>query len=227
MTSSPTFSKTTTTTTKPSAIAGIAIPDSALAREATAFVRDIEPDLLYHHSLRVFVFGSLQGQRRGLAYDPEMLYVGAMFHDVGLVEGHRSEHDRFEVDGANAAREFLAERGVPSEAIRIVWDAIALHTTPGIPEHKEPEVALITAGVELDVMGIGYDDISDAQRAVVLRALPRVDFKRQIIQAFGAGLAHKPETAFGNVKADVLERTLPGYQRPNFCELILGSPFAE
>jgi hypothetical protein len=216
-----------TTSTYTSTIAGIAIPDSALAREATAFVRDIESDLLYHHSLRVFVFGSLQGLRRGLAYDPEMLYVGAMFHDVGLVEGHRSAHDRFEVDGANAAREFLAQRGVPAEAVRVVWDAIALHTTPGIPEHKEAEVALVTAGVELDVLGIGYGDITDAQRDEVLSALPRVDFKEQIIRAFGAGLAHRPETAFGNVKADVLERTLPGYRRPNFCEAILGSPFAQ
>ena len=208
-------------------IAGIAIPDSALARDATEFVRDIESDLLYHHSLRVFVFGSLQGRRLGLEYDPELLYVGAMFHDVGLVEGHRSAHDRFEVDGANAARDFLAPRGVPADTVRIVWDAIALHTTPGIPEHKEPEVALVTAGVELDVLGFGYDDLTDEEREAVLSALPRVDFKRRIIEAFGAGIAHKPQTAFGNVKADVLERTLPGYRRPNFCDAILGSPFAE
>jgi hypothetical protein len=214
-------------TLKPSTIAGIAIPDSSIARDATAFVRDIESDLLYHHSMRVFVFGSLQGRRRGLAYDPELLYVGAMFHDVGLVEGHRSADDRFEVDGANAAREFLTQRGIPAEAVRIVWDAIALHTTPGIPEHKEPEVALVTAGVELDVMGLGYDDITDAQRNEVLDVLPRVNFKNEIIRAFGAGLAHRPQTAFGNVKADVLERTLPGYRRSNFCEAILTSPFAE
>jgi hypothetical protein len=216
-----------TASTYTSTIAGIAIPDSTLARDATAFVRDIESDLLYHHSLRVFVFGSLQGQRQGSAYDPELLYVGAMFHDVGLVEGHRSKNDRFEVDGANAAADFLAERGVATDTIRIVWDAIALHTTPGIPQHKEPEVALVTAGVELDVLGIGYHDITNMQRDEVLTALPRVDFKHQIIEAFGAGIAHKPQTAFGNVKADVLERTLPGYRRPNFCEAILTSPFAQ
>jgi hypothetical protein len=216
-----------TTSTSTPTIAGIKVPDSTLANDATAFVRDIESDLLYHHSLRVFVFGSLQGQRRGLVYDPELLYVGAMFHDVGLVEGHRSEHDRFEVDGANAARDFLRQRGIAADAVRVVWDAIALHTTPGIPEHKEPEVALVTAGVELDVLGLGYHDITDTQREQVLSALPRVDFKRQIIQAFGAGIAHKPQTAFGNVKADVLERTLPGYRRPNFCEAILASPFAQ
>jgi hypothetical protein len=210
-----------------STIAGIQIPDSELARTAAELIGDVESALLYHHSLRVFVFGALQGNRRGLVYDPELLYIGALFHDLGLVDGHRSPDHRFEVDGANAARDFLHRRGVPHEAVRIVWDAIALHTTPGIPEHKEPEVALVTAGVELDVLGIGYDDLTASQRADVLGALPRVDFKRGIIEAFGAGIAHKPQTAFGNVKADVLERTLPGYRRPNFCELILAAPYAE
>ena len=208
-------------------IAGIIVPDSALADEATQLVRDIEPDLLFHHSLRVYVFGALHGERHRMRYDPELLYIGAMFHDVGLVEGHRSAYDRFEVDGANAARDFLRQHDVSPESIRVVWDAIALHTTPGIPQHKEPEVALVSAGVELDVVGIGYDDLTTAERREVLAAFPRVDFKHRIIEAFGAGLAHRPQTAFGNIKADVLERTLPGYVRPNFCEMILASKFSE
>jgi HD superfamily phosphodiesterase len=205
----------------------VAIPDSRLAREATELIRSVESDLLYHHSLRVYAFGALQGARRGLSYDAELLYIGAMFHDIGLVEGHRSPHDRFEVDGANAAREFLLGHGVSGEAVRVVWDAIALHTTPGIPEHKEPEVALVTAGVELDVLGFGYDGISAEDRAAVLDAYPRVDFEESIIQAFADGIAHKPETAFGNVKADVLAEKLPGYERPNFCALIRASPFVK
>ena len=201
----------------------ITIPDTRLAREATELIRSVESDLLYHHSLRVYAFGALQGARRGLSYDPELLFVGAMFHDIGLVEGHRSAHDRFEVDGANAAREFLAGHGVTGDALRVVWDAIALHTTPGIPEHKEPEVALVTAGVELDVLGLGYDDISAEDREAVLAAYPRIDFKESIIQAFADGMAHRPETAFGTVNADVLADKLPGYQRPNFCAIIRGS----
>jgi HD superfamily phosphodiesterase len=204
----------------------IAVPDSRLAREATELIRGIESDLLYHHSLRVYAFGALQGERQGLAYDPELLYIGAMFHDIGLVEGHRSAHDRFEVDGANAAREFLVAHGVTGDAVRVVWDAIALHTTPGIPQHKEPEVALVTAGVELDVLGLGYDDISAEDREAVLAAYPRVDFKESIIQAFADGIAHRPETAFGNVKADVMAEKLPGYERPNFCALIRASKHA-
>jgi HD superfamily phosphodiesterase len=205
----------------------VAIPDSRLAREATELIRSVESDLLYHHSLRVYAFGALQGARRGLSYDAELLYIGAMFHDIGLVEGHRSPHDRFEVDGANAARDFLLGHGVSGEAVRVVWDAIALHTTPGIPAHKEPEVALVTAGVELDVLGFGYDGISAEDREAVLDAYPRVDFEESIIQAFADGIAHKPETAFGNVKADVLAEKLPGYERPNFCALIRASPFAK
>jgi HD domain-containing protein len=205
------------------AVSAIPLPDSRLAREATELIRSVEPDLLYNHSLRVYAFGCLQGERRGLSYDPELLYIGAMFHDIGLVEGHRSAHDRFEVDGANAAREFLAGHGVTGEALRIVWDAIALHTTPGIPQHKEPEVALVTAGVELDVLGLGYDDIAAEHREAVLAAYPRVDFKESIIQAFADGMAHRPETVFGTMNADVLAEKLPGYEPPNFCSIIRAS----
>jgi hypothetical protein len=201
----------------------VAIPDSRMAREATELIRSVESDLLYHHSLRVYAFGALQGERGGLIYDPELLYVGAMFHDIGLVDGHRSAHDRFEVDGANAAREFLAGHGVDGDAVRIVWDAIALHTTPGIPQHKEPEVALVTAGVELDVLGFGYDDVSAEDREAVLAAYPRIDFKQSIIDAFADGMAYRPETTFGTMNDDVLVEKLPGFVRSNFCEIIRSS----
>jgi HD domain len=197
-----------------------------MAREATRLIRSIEPDLLYNHSLRVYSFGALQGERRGLSYDPELLYIGAMFHDIGLVKGHRSEHDRFEVDGANSARAFLVAHGVTGDALRIVWDAIALHTTPGIPQHKEPEVALVSAGVELDVLGFGYDDISAGDREAVLAAYPRGNFKESIIQAFAEGMADRPETVFGTVNADVLAEKLPGYEPPNFCAIIRASKHA-
>jgi hypothetical protein len=201
----------------------VAVPDSRLAREVDELIRSIEPDLLYYHSLRVYSFGALQGDRQGMSYDPELLYVGAMFHDIGLVEGHRSAHDRFEVDGANAAREFLAAHGVTGDALRIVWDAIALHTTPGVPQHKEPEVALVTAGVDLDVLGLGYDDISAEDREAVLAAYPRVDFKESIIQAFADGMADRPETTFGTMNDDVLAEKVPGFVRADFCAIIRGS----
>ncbi|MEU7911659.1 HD domain-containing protein [Microbispora bryophytorum] len=203
------------------------VPDTGLAAEATEFVREVTSDLIYHHSRRVYFFGSQMGRRRDLSFDPELLYIGAMFHDLGLNEEHRGSGRRFEVDGADAARRFLQERGVPEDSVRRVWTAIALHTTPGIPEFMEPEVALVTAGVEYDVLGIGYHDLDDAQRAEITALHPRPGFKEAILQAFTEGITPKPETTFGNVKADVLERYVPGYRRGNFVDTILGSPWPE
>jgi HD domain len=207
--------------------AGVTVPDTKLAREATELVRESTTDLVYHHSRRVFWFGSLQGQNRGLSFDPELLYIGAMFHDLGLNAEYRGSGRRFEVDSADEARRFLQGNGVPEDSIRRVWTAIALHTTPGIPEFMEPEVALVTAGVEYDVLGIGYHDVSDADRAEITALHPRPDFKRSILAAFTEGIAPKPETTFGNVKADVLERYVPGYQRGNFVDIILNSDWPE
>ena len=132
-------------------IAGIQIPDTSIVRAATELVRDTENDLLYNHSRRVFLWGALSGNRRGLHYDPELLYVGAMFHDMGLTAAYASPDLRFEVDGANAARDFLQAYDVSERDVDDVWNAIALHTTPGIPAHMRPTVALVTAGVEMDV----------------------------------------------------------------------------
>ena len=205
----------------------MAVPDTKLAREATELVRESTTALIYHHSRRVYFWGSLQGRNRDLSFDPELLYIGAMFHDVGLNEEFRGSDRRFEVESADAARRFLREHGVPEDSVRRVWAAIALHTTPGVPEFMEPEVALVTAGVECDVLGIGYHDISDADRAQVTALHPRPDFKRQILAAFADGNAPKPDTTFGNVNADVLDRFVPGFKRGNFVDTILNSDWPE
>ncbi|KND56016.1 Metal dependent phosphohydrolase, HD region [Candidatus Paraburkholderia kirkii] len=205
-------------------IADVRIPDSRMTREATQLVRDTEPDLLYYHSRRVFLFGALTGERKQLKYDAELLYISAMFHDMGLTEAYSSPHDRFEVDGVNAARDFLRRHGVGEYDIEQVWDAIALHTTPGIPQHKKPVVALVTAGVEMDVLGLAYDAFSVDQRRLVVAAHPReANFKEGIIDAFAQGTIKKPESTFGNVKADVLALKDPTYRRLNFCSITLGS----
>lgn len=209
-------------------VAGIAIPDSRLAQHADQLVRDTESDLLYHHSNRVFLFGVLAGQRKGLRVDTELLYVGAMFHDMGLQAPYASEDERFEVDGANAAADFLRGHGIEPRDIEDVWDAIALHTTPGIPKHKRPVVALVTAGVEMDVLGIDYDAFTAEQRHAVCACHPRGHgFKSGIIDAFACGTIRKPQTTFGNVKADVLALRDPDYQRVDFCDVILNSAWSE
>jgi hypothetical protein len=209
---------------KTSTVEGIRIPDSRLACEITQFVRDTESRLLFHHSSRVYYWGALAGKHRGLKFDRELLYAGAMFHDMGLTHAHSSANERFEVDGANAARDFLRSHGVGQDDIDTVWTAIALHTTPGIPQHMHPVVALVTAGVEMDVLGLNYAEYSDDEREAIVHAHPRAEqFKEDIIQAFYDGIKHKPDTTFGNVKADVLADKDPAFRRGNFCSVIRGS----
>jgi len=210
-----------------SSVPGVAIPDSKLAREVTELVGDTEPPLLFHHSSRVYYWGALTGKRRHLRFDPELLYAGAMFHDMGLTPKHASAHERFEVDGANVARDFLRSHGIPEQDIETVWTAIALHTTPGIPQHMHPVIALLTAGVEMDVLGIAFSEFTDADREAVVRAHPRPGrFKEEIIQAFYDGIHRKPETTFGNVKADVLADKDPSFRPENFCRVIRASAWS-
>ena len=205
-------------------IGGVEVPDTRLGREITEFIRDTETELLFNHSSRVYYFGAIAGRQRGLDFDPELLYAGAMFHDIGLIASHSSPADRFEVDGANAAREFLKERGIAKEDLDTVWTAIALHTTPGIPQYMQPVVALVTAGVEMDVLGLTYSLYSDDVRNAVVTAYPRTPhFKDDIIQAFYDGIHGKPDTTFGNVKADVLADKDPEFVRGNFCSVIRNS----
>ncbi|MGW0055889.1 HD domain-containing protein [Nocardia nova] len=208
-------------------IAGVAIPDSAMAREADQLVREAATPLVYDHSRRVFLFAALRGAELGVDFDPKLLYVGAMFHDLGLTETFRRDDQRFEIDGADEARRFLLRHGVDTTAAQRVWTAIALHTTPQIPLHMDAEIALVTRGVELDVLGIGYDTISDAQREQIVAAHPRPDFKNRILAAFTDGIAHRPDTTFGNVKADVLAHYVPGFERGDFVEVIKNSAWAQ
>ena len=208
-------------------IAGVNLPDTELVTAITAHIRAVEDDLLFNHSRRVYLFGVLQGRRRGLRPDLELVYAGAMFHDIGLTQGYRNSTLRFEVDGANAARDFLLEHGVDEADADKVWLGIALHTTPGVPEFRAPETALVTAGVETDVLGIGRDDLASEDLEAVVAAHPRPDFKQQILAAFNEGMKHRPETTFGTCNADVLERFDPAFARDNFVDNILGNTWPE
>lgn len=208
-------------------IAGVRIPDSALTREATELVRDAASPMLFDHSRRVFLWGSLRGQDHGAPFDPELLYVGAMFHDLGLTRRFRRTDQRFEIDGADEAHRFLVEHGITGEPADRVWTAIALHTTPEIPLHMAAEIALVTRGVELDVLGVGYYAVTDQQREAVVAAHPRPDFKNRILAAFTDGIQDRPATTFGNVKADVLAHFLPGFERDDFVEVVKNADWPE
>jgi len=213
--------------TTPKSVAGIVIPDSKIATQATELLREYGTEFIYNHSLRVFLFSALKGNREGFVYDPELLYVSSVFHDLGLTKKYSSADKRFEVDGANAARDFLKGHGLPEDSLQLVWDTIAFHTAIGIAEYKEPEVALMYSGVGLDVMGEGYEQLSTAHREEIISVFPRTDFKKKIIPTFFSGFEHKTETTFGNIKADVCAYMIPNFQRKNFCDCILCSPWSE
>ena len=205
-------------------VSGIGIPDSKLAREATQFIRDTEGDLLFHHSARVYFWGALTGDRMGLSFDPELLYTAAMFHDIGLTVRYESSQLRFEVDGANAARDFLRARSISESDIETVWNAVALHTTPGIPQFMRAEIALVQSGAGMDVAGRGYDQFTDEQREAVVAAFPRgADFKHGIIDAFYQGMKHRPDSTFGTFNDDVLAFKDPNFRRVDMCSVILAS----
>lgn len=207
-------------------IPGVQIPDSALAREISELIRDTESEMLFRHSQRVYLWGAMIGRRRGLKFDPELLYAAAMFHDVGITPHYHDSQLRFEVDGANAARDFLRGRGIAEAEVEKVWLAIALHTTPGIPEHMHPEIALVQAGAGLDMTGRGLDDFTAAERAAVVTACPRGhDFAHDVIDTFYNGLKHRPATTFGTFNDDFLAFKDPGFQRADLCSIILHSPW--
>ena len=203
------------------------VPDSLLAKEATGILREYSSNLIFNHSVRVYLFAAEQGRRRKLRFDAELLYIAAAFHDLGLTKKFSSTNERFEVDGANAARQFLSAHDVPEERIQPVWEAIALHTTPGITQYMRPEVALLYSGVGLDVLGRGFDEFPSDVREQIVGSYPRRHFKEAFIQEYFAGFAHKPATTYGTVNAGVYERYVPGYRMPNACDLIAASPFPD
>ncbi|MFG2037523.1 HD domain-containing protein [Dactylosporangium sp. NPDC048998] len=211
----------------PETIGTVEVPDTALIREATAVVRAAADDTLYDHSRRVFLWGSLKARARGLQVDPELAYVGGMFHDLGLTTTYRTTDQRFEIDGANAAKSFLRDHGRSEQEATNVWLAIALHTTPEVPLHLAPEVAVVTLGVETDVLGFDLDQISPADRAAVTTAHPRPDFKNRILKRFYDGMAERPDTTFGTMNDDVLAHFDPTFKRENFVDVIQNNAWPE
>ncbi len=212
---------------RPGAVAGIKIPDSTIANQATELLLEHGTEFLYNHSLRAFLFASLNGVKNKILYDPEILFVSSTFHDLGLTPHYSSADKRFEVDGANAARDFLKSHGLSQQVLQLVWDAIALHTTPGIAEHKEAEVALLNYGVALDVVGRGFDQLSEIERVEIVKHYPRTGFKNVIIPTFFEGFKHKISTTYGNINSDICAYMIADFKQKNFCNAILNSPWHE
>jgi putative nucleotidyltransferase with HDIG domain len=205
----------------------LVVPDSLLAKEATRILREYSTELLFNHSMRVYQFAAELGRQQKLRFDPELLYVAAVYHDLGLITKFSSQNERFEVDGANAARQFLIAHDVPEEKAQTAWEAIALHTTPGVTQYMRPEVALLYLGVGLDVLGRGFDQFPSELRDEIVAKYPRKNFKGEFLRAYFDGFAHKPATTYGTVNASICERFMPEFRSPNACDLIAASPFPD
>ena len=201
------------------------VPDTQLTREATGLLREFSTPLLFNHSHRVFFWANELGRQTGGKFDVELLFVCAAFHDLGLLKKFSSTADRFEVDSANAARQFLEHHGIPEMRIQTAWDAISLHTTPGIGQYKQLEVELLFNGVGLDVLGIGYETFPEDLRKKVVARFQRVNFKEEIAKAFLGGFESKTQSTEGTCNEDICSHFIRNYKRSNFYEQIRNSPF--
>ena len=206
--------------------AGIKVPDTALVRDAIALSRSLLEPFLFNHVMRSWLFGILLSEAAEVAPDAELLAVAAILHDLGLTERYTAEN-RFEVDGANAAREFMRNRGISAQQTQVVWDAIALHTTPTLALHKEPEVVMTHSGIAVDVLGAGLDRIPQEKQRAILTAFPRLAFKDEFKGCLCNVVRQKPMMAIDNILRDFGIRYVEGFTPPNFADLVAGAPFSE
>ena len=207
-------------------LAGIKVADTLLVRDAVELSRSLLETYLFNHVMRSWLFGILLSEDAVVAPDPELLAVSAVLHDLGLTDRYTAE-DRFEVDGANAARAFLKERGISTQQMQVVWDAIALHTTPSIALHKEPEVAMTHSGIAVDVIGVGLDRIPQDKLRAVLAEFPRLAMKKRLLECLCNLVRRKPATSFDNFLRDFGSRYVEGFTAPSFADLLANAPFSE
>src|ERR1700726_3124063 len=207
-------------------LAGIKVPDTVLVRDAIDLSRSASERFLFNHVMRSWLFGVLLSESAERAPDAELLSVATILHDLGLTDRYTAEN-RFEVDGANAARSFLKGRGISTQQMQVVWDAIALHTTRSIALHKEPEVVMTHSGIAVDAIGVGLDRIPTAKLQAILAAFPRLALKNQLQSSLCNIVRRKPATSFDNILRDFGTRYIDGFTPPNFADLVANSPFSE
>jgi hypothetical protein len=209
----------------PPAVAGIGLPDTPLAKEATDTARSSEPIEIFNHSLRAFLFAELIAKAKSVAHDVEAVYVAAILHDTGLTRAYMSQHQRFEVDGANLARQILGRHGVSGSRADLVWDAISLHDAGGIAQWKQPEVMLVNAGVSAD-FGAYLDLMQRDEVIEVLKGAPRAGFIPVFLGAVAEVAKLKPHATGNCFVTDVAYRMVPGFRLENFCDEVKADPFA-
>jgi hypothetical protein len=206
-------------------LAGVSVPDTALVSRAMNFARDRSEPYLFNHVMRSWLFAVRLGQLQAVAHDAEVVAVGTLLHDLGLTNSFTGTK-RFELEGADAARAFAREQGLDDRRVQLIWDSVALNSTPSIGLHKEAEVALCTAGIGVE-FGFQYDQIPAKEMESVLAEFPRLDMKRCFADSVCHIVKTKPETTYDNFAGDFGERFVPGYKRPSTVDFLMDAPFAE
>jgi HD domain len=207
-------------------IAGVRVPDTPLIARAIEYARLHCEPYLFNHVMRSWLFAASIAQQRNVAHDAEVMAVATLLHDVGLAKDF-SGSLRFEVESANAARRFAQGEGVDERRVQLIWDGVALNSTPSIALHKEIEVSLCTAGIGLDWGGFGYESLSASRIAEVVDAFPRLDMKQRFAQAVCWVVKTRPTTTYDNFAGDFGERFVAGYKRPSTVDVLMDAPFPE
>jgi hypothetical protein len=207
-------------------IAGVIVLDTPLVSRAIEYARLHSEPYLFNHVMRSWLFAVSIARQRKVAHDAEVLAVATLLHDLGLAKGF-SGPLRFEVEGANAARRFAQSESVDGRRAQLIWDGVALNSTPSLGLHKEIEVALCTSGIGLDWGGWGYESLSASQIAEVLDAFPRLEMKKRFARDVCAVIETRPATTYDNFARDFGERFVPGYKCPSAVDLLMNSPFVE
>ena len=200
-------------------------PDTKVCIAAMELARDHSPPFLFNHVMRTFAFGREAAALQGAQYDEEMFFLGAVLHDLGLVEKF-IRAVRFELDGADAAADFLSRQGYSDRKIAVIWDAIALHTTPGVPQRKQPEIALVQLGAGIDVGAVPRSLVTPESVEIILTEYPRLGYKKAMLEAMGTVIRRKPMTGAINLMGEI-GREQEHLPIPGFCDIVLGAEFDE
>ena len=207
-------------------LGGVSVSDTPVIREALEYARKHSEPYLYNHAVRSWLFAVRLGQLQQVAHDHEVVAVASLLHDIGLTAGVSGPR-RFEIEGADVARVFAQSRGLDDRRTQLVWDTVALNSTPSIALYKEAEVALCTAGIGLDWGGAGYDRFPPNELQAILAAFPRLGMKQAFTDAVCRICAIRPETTYDNFAGDFGERFVPGYRRRSVVDYLMNAPFEE
>ena len=205
-------------------LGGVTVVDTPLISRAMDLARKHSEPFLFNHAVRSWLFAVRLGQLQGIAHDPEVVAVGSLLHDLGLTNSFTGPK-RFEVEGADAARAFARGEGVDDRRVQLIWDTVALNSTPSLALYKETEVALSTAGIGLDWGGFQYDRIPPSETKSILAAFPRLDMKNRFTDSVCGILKTKPETTYDNFARDFGARFVSGYKPQSTVDILMNAPF--